>query len=208
MDPKTLLRTLNLANQLTFLRLVAIPFLILSVLDGRFVVALALFLGAAVTDLLDGLTARLFGQGTRLGAYLDPAADKLMLTATFVLLTDFPSMFQRIEMVARIPLWLTILTISRDVFIVCVALLLYVSLGQTRFPPSLWGKLTTVSESVTVGLFLLANALGRRFDLLDAAVWCTLGLTLVSGFHYLGRTIGMLRAGAGQSGDGKNEKRA
>jgi cardiolipin synthase len=197
MDPKSLLRTLNLANQLTFLRLVAIPFLILSVLEGRFGLALALFIGAAVTDLLDGLTARLFGQGTRLGAYLDPAADKLMLTATFVLLTDFPSMFQDIEMAARIPLWLTILTISRDVFIVCVALLLYVSLGQTRFAPTLWGKLTTVSESVTVGLFLLANTLGSHLALADVAVWCTLGLTLVSGFHYLGRTIGTLRAGAG-----------
>jgi len=208
MDPKSLLRTLNLANQLTFLRLVAIPFLIIFVLEGRFGVALALFLGAAVTDLLDGLTARLFGQGTRLGAYLDPAADKLMLTATFVLLTDFPSMFQKIEMAARIPLWLTILTISRDVFIVCVALLLYLSLGQTRFAPSLLGKLTTVSESVTVGLFLLANAVGRHFALLDVAVWCTLGLTLFSGFHYLGRTIGMLRAGAGETSGGTDEKSA
>ena len=192
MGYRSFLENLTLANQLTFLRLVAVPFFILSVLQGRFGVALILFAGAALTDLLDGLTARILRQGTALGAYLDPAADKLLLTAGFILLTDYPTMFQQIEMVARIPLWLTILTIFRDVLIVSVALTLYLAYGQTRFLPSIWGKLTTVAESVTVGAFLIANFLGRTHAVVPLLVWVTLGLTLVSGFHYLGRTMRMV----------------
>lgn len=199
MSARNLLVNLNLANQLTFLRLVAIPFFIISVLQARFGTALALFVAAATTDALDGLTARLFEQGTPLGAYLDPAADKLLLTAAFVLLTDYPSMFQDIPMIARIPIWLTIITISRDVFITVVSAMLYVSQGQTRFRPSIWGKLTTVGESLTVALFLLHDTLGRTSVVLDAMVWVTLGLALISGFHYLARTIGMLRDNAEES---------
>ena len=111
---KTILANLTLANQLTFLRLVAVPFFILAVLEGRFWLALALFAAAGLSDLADGLIARWFGQRTLLGSFLDPAADKLLLTAGFILLTDYPSMFQSIEMAARIPLWLTILTISAE----------------------------------------------------------------------------------------------
>jgi cardiolipin synthase len=194
MQFKTLLGNLTLANQLTFLRLVAIPFFILAVLEGRFAVALALFVGAAITDLADGLIARWFRQGTPLGTFLDPAADKLLLTAGFILLTDYPRMFQGIEMAARIPLWLTVLTISRDVLIVGIALVLYLSAGQTRFPPTVWGKATAASECFTVGLFLLYNALGRWAPVLEYMVSITLMLTLVSGFHYLWRTVHGLRA--------------
>ena len=196
MQFKTVLGNLTLANQLTFLRLVAVPFFILAVLEGRFGVALALFVGAAITDLADGLIARWFQQGTPLGTFLDPAADKLLLTAGFILLTDYPRMFQGIEMAARIPLWLTVLTISRDVLIVGIALVLYLSAGQTRFPPTVWGKATAASECFTVGLFLLYNALGRWAPLLEYMVSITLMLTLVSGFHYLWRTVHGLRTEA------------
>lgn len=201
MKIKTLLGNLTLANQLTFLRLVAVPFFILAVLEARFAVALALFVAAALTDLADGLIARWFRQGTPLGTFLDPAADKLLLTAGFVLLTDYPSMFQGIEMAVRIPLWLTILTISRDVLIVAIALVLYLASGETRFPPTLWGKLTAASESLTVGLFLLYNTLGRWAPVLEYMVWLTLTLTLVSGFHYLWRTVHGLREEGPASGD-------
>ena len=189
---RRLLAQLNLANQLTFLRLVLIPFFVISVLEGRFGVALGLFVAAAVTDLLDGLSARMLGGGTPLGAYLDPAADKLLLVVAFVLLTDFPVMLQGVAMTHRIPLWLTVLTISRDVLIVAVATLLYVTRTQTRFPPSIWGKLTTTAEFLTVALFLLFNRLGIGGRVLDGMVWVTLAMILLSGFHYLGRTIRML----------------
>jgi cardiolipin synthase len=190
---KDLLANLTLANQLTFLRLVAVPFFILSVLEGRFAVALALYVGAALTDLADGLIARWFRQGTPLGAYLDPAADKLLIVAGFVLLTAYPSMFREIEMTVRIPLWLTVLVISRDVLIVGVALILYLADGQTRFPPSIWGKLTAACDSVTVALFLLYNSLGLTGAPLKLIVHLTLALTMISGFHYLWRTVRWLR---------------
>ena len=170
---KRLLAQLNLANQLTFLRLVLIPFFVIAVLEGRFGVALGLFVTAAVTDLLDGLSARMLGGGTALGAYLDPAADKLLLVVAFVLLTDYPVMLQDVAMVHRIPLWLTVLTISRDVLIVAVALLLYLTRTQTRFPPSIWGKLTTVAEFLTVDLVSAVQPVGiadpgaRHDDLVD-----------------------------------------
>jgi phosphatidylglycerophosphate synthase len=86
-----------------------------------------------VTDLLDGLIARVFKQRTALGAFLDPAADKLLLTAAFLLLTRYPNLFQTIPMTNRIPLWLTILVISRDVLIVSIALMLNLALGSGSF---------------------------------------------------------------------------
>jgi len=189
---KRLLAQLNLANQLTFLRLVLIPFFVIAILAGRFGVALGLFVTAAVTDLLDGLSARMLGGGTALGAYLDPAADKLLLVAAFVLLTDYPVMLQDVPMIHRIPLWLTVLTISRDVLIVAVASLLYLTRAQVRFPPSIWGKLTTTAEFLTIALFLLFNQLELGGGVLDVMVWLTLGMILVYGFHYLARTIRML----------------
>jgi len=184
---KRLLGIVTLANQLTFMRLVAVPFFALAVLNARFVVALVLFVAAAVTDLLDGMTARLLQQRTPLGAYLDPAADKLLLVSGFILLTDYPAMFQDIPMVARLPIWLSILAISRDIFIVAIALMMYLAYGRTQFEPTVWGKLTTAAEAATIGLFVLANAVGIAFPVLDAAVLFTLALILISGFHYLFR---------------------
>ncbi len=194
MELKRILGNLTLANQLTFLRLVGVPFLILAILDARFGVALWLFIASAVTDLLDGLVARLFRQRTPLGAYLDPAADKLLLTAGFLMLTDFPTMFRDVPMANRIPIWLTTLTFSRDLFIVSVSLMLYLAYGVTRFRPTAWGKATTFAESLTVGLFLLFNHMQRRHPVLDAALYGTLALTLISGFDYLWRTVRMVRA--------------
>lgn len=193
MGVKRLLGSLTLANQLTFLRLVGVPFFVLAVLSARFDIALGLFIAAAVTDLLDGLTARLLKQRTPLGAYLDPAADKLLMTAAFILLTDYPSMFKDIEMAARLPIWLSVLAISRDIFIVLVALLMYLAYGRTRFEPTLWGKLTTIAEALLIGVYLLANAIGRTSIALDLVKWTTLALILFSGFHYLFHASRMVR---------------
>ncbi len=194
MDLKQVLGALTLANQLTFLRLVALPFFILSILNGRFDLALAIFVAAGITDLLDGLIARLFRQGTALGAYLDPLADKLLLGSGFVLLTEYPSMFRDIPMVSRIPIWLTTLTITRDVLIVSISLILYLAYGETRFRPTVLGKLTTVFEVLTLGFFLLFNHLQVRHSVLDVAVLATLALIWISGLHYVWRTTALIRA--------------
>jgi cardiolipin synthase len=184
---------LTLANQLTFLRLVAVPFFILAVLEARFGLALTIFVGAGITDLFDGLVARVFQQRTRLGALLDPAADKLLLTAAFVLLTKYPNLFQGIPMTNRIPIGLTILMISRDVLIVAIALMLNLANGQTEFRPTLLGKITTGAELVTVGLVLLCNDLHRSPRIVEVSIVTTLALILASGFHYLWRTVRHVR---------------
>ena len=194
MNFRQILANVTLANQLSFLRLVASPCLALAVLAGRFDVACAVYGAAAITDLLDGLTARMFRQETSLGAYLDPLADKVLCTVAFVLLTDYPSLFKGIVMANRIPVWLTVITISRDVFILSVSVMLHLAYGTRGFRPSIWGKLTTVSESLCVGLFLVFNLLGRTHPVLAVAIWTTLGLLLVSGFDYVRSTVRRVRA--------------
>ncbi|HEX4823104.1 MAG TPA: CDP-alcohol phosphatidyltransferase family protein [Candidatus Polarisedimenticolaceae bacterium] len=190
---KTRVGNWTLANQLTFLRLVAVPFFILAVLEARFSLALGIFIGAGVTDLLDGLIARVFRQRTALGAYLDPAADKMLLISGFILLTRYPNLFQGIPMVNRIPLYLTILVISRDGLILAIALMLHLAYGQKRFLPSVIGKVTTGTELVTIGLVLLFNARLETNPIVPFAIRTTLVLILLSGFHYLWRTVAHLR---------------
>jgi cardiolipin synthase len=182
---------LTLANQLTFLRLVAVPFFILAILSARFGVALTIFIAAGVTDLLDGLIARVFRQRTALGAFLDPAADKLLLTAAFVLLTKYPNLFQSIPMTNRIPIGLTILVISRDVLIVAISMMLNFAYGQTQFKPSIWGKVTTGTELVTTGIILLMNHLEKRHPIVPFAIGTTLALILISAFTTCGGRCAM-----------------
>jgi cardiolipin synthase len=128
-----------------------------------------------------------------LGAFLDPIADKLLVTSAFVLLTKYPNLFQSIPMTNRIPIGLTILLISRDVLIVAIAIMLSLAYGQRQFQPSIWGKITTGAELVTAGLLLLCNHYKWTTPLVYVAIVGTLILILVSGFHYLWRTMRMVR---------------
>ncbi|HKY33945.1 MAG TPA: CDP-alcohol phosphatidyltransferase family protein [Candidatus Polarisedimenticolia bacterium] len=179
---------LTLANVLTILRMVVIPFFIMAVGYNRSGWALSLFVAAGITDMLDGLIARVWKQQTSVGAILDPMADKLLLTAAFVMLAlpDRPRAFPELELVNRVPIYVVIITISRDVFISLISMVMYMTLGKTRFPPSLPGKLTTTVQIVTVCVLLLGNVLDRELYFIGPfLVWLSLALTLVSGFHYI-----------------------
>jgi len=206
LELRDIVRNFTFANQLTFLRLVAIPFFIISLLTNRPVLALALFLGAAVTDSLDGLIARILRQTTALGAFLDPLADKLMLTAGFVVLTipGHPKALPEYAAANHVPVWLTVLTISRDTFIVTTAVVIYFVFDIAKFPPTTLGKLTTFAEVLTVLLFLFYNARGETTMVVNAAAWATLALVVSSGIHYIYRCGVMIReaesAGQRQSG--------
>ncbi len=123
-------------NLLTLLRLFIIPFLIISITDGRYRIAFALFLLAGISDGLDGLLARWLRQHTRLGEYLDPIADKLMMSTMFVTLTH----------VGLIPRYVTVLVFSRDLGILLIATLLFATGTLRNFRPSLFGKLNTVAQ--------------------------------------------------------------
>lgn len=184
------LRPWTLPNFLTFARLVALPFLVMAILDGRAWAALVIFLAAAVTDIVDGYVARRFSMGSPLGAMLDPIADKLFLVSSFVVfaLPGTPTQ-------VRIPIWLLVLTIFRDVFILVICLVLFLALGIRSFPPSVLGKLTTFLEVATVTAILLVNV--QRLDPVVATVcmWLVAAFATASGLHYSWRVVSQLPRG-------------
>jgi cardiolipin synthase len=172
--------TLTLANQLTLLRLFLVPALVILVLYGHNTWALAVFALAGATDVLDGVIARRSRQQTNLGALLDPMADKLLFLSMFVVLS-----LPGLELVNRIPVWLTVLVISRDVVIVLTVAIFNLAVERRTFQPSVLGKLTTAVYVVTGVVTLWFNALGRPSALVGACVFVSAGFTLVSGLHYL-----------------------
>jgi cardiolipin synthase len=171
--------SLTLANQLTLIRLALVPAFVILVLYGRMGWALAAFVTAGITDGLDGLIARWTNQRTALGAFLDPMADKLLLASAFVVLS-----LPDIGLVNRIPVWLTVLVISRDVAIVATVAIVSLTMGPRTFPPSVYGKVATGLYIVTVTVVLFFNFLRQPSILVDISVWVSLAITLFSGFHY------------------------
>ncbi len=123
-------------NLLTLMRLFIIPFLVIEILDGHYRISFALFILAGISDALDGVLARWLSQKTTLGQYLDPIADKLLLSTLFVVLTH----------VGMIPQYVTVLVFSRDVGILLISTLLYVTNTMRDFRPSLFGKMNTLVQ--------------------------------------------------------------
>jgi cardiolipin synthase len=166
-------------NLLTLLRLIFVPVTVIAVIEGKYGWALALFLTAGVTDALDGLLARILEQKTVLGQYLDPIADKLLLSTMFLVLA-----YRH-----RIPAWVTVLVFSRDIIILIVCTLLY-GIGVMRvFRPSLFGKANTVVQVVTVPLVMLheISSAGWITEAMRIGINLTIALTVVSGIHYVVR---------------------
>lgn len=141
-------------NLLTLLRLFIIPFLVIAVLDRRYGQAFTLFVLAGFSDGLDGLAARLTKQYTRLGLYLDPIADKLLLSTLFVVLTH----------VGLVPLYVTVLVFSRDLGILLIATLLFATGTLRDFRPSLLGKLNTLVQIVGLTVVLVEQVWPTTVD--------------------------------------------
>ena len=179
----------TLANQLTLLRMLLIPAFVILTLYGEFGWALATFMIAGLTDLLDGLAARAAGQKSKLGAWLDPAADKLLLVTTFVVLT-----LPDIGLVNRIPLWLTVLVISRDVGIVLTVAIVNLAIGPRTFTPSPLGKTATAVFIIACVVVMLFNYLGYHSRWVDTAIWVSLVITLASGVDYVWRIARIVNA--------------
>jgi cardiolipin synthase (CMP-forming) len=175
-------RIFTVANQLTLLRMLLIPAFVLLVVYGYLGWALIVFMVAGATDALDGLSARMSGQNTSLGAWLDPAADKLLLVTTFIVLT-----LPNLGLVNRIPIWLTVLIISRDVGIVLTVAIVSLALGPRTFKPTALGKAATALFIVTCVVVMYFNYLGRTSVVVDVFVWSSLAITLASGIDYVFR---------------------
>ena len=173
-----MIRQLLLApNQLTLLRLVFIPFIIINIVSHNWTWALGLLIAAGLSDGFDGVLARALAQQTRLGEYLDPIADKLLLSTTFLVLS----------IVGQIPWRYTILVFSRDLSILLTSAVLYATIGLRDFRPSIFGKINTFAQVMTIFFVLLNNVhaatwiyWGRKLGL-----YATFAFTLVSALHYI-----------------------
>jgi cardiolipin synthase len=190
--------TFTIPNLLSLLRMGLIPLFVIAVVNGDLPKALLVFVVAGVTDALDGFIARFWHQESPLGAYLDPIADKLLLTTAYVMLS-IPSFNHGM----RIPSWVTILVIARDVLLVAVALVMYLALGVKKFPPTVLSKVNTVFQVLAVALVLVAGTFPtlRSIELTaDTCLFLVAGLTVASGLDYVYR-VSRLEKKAGASSD-------
>jgi cardiolipin synthase len=182
-----MLRQLKSApNLLTLMRLIFLPFVVVAIQQQKYAWALAIFVVAGVTDGLDGLLARILKQKTTLGQYLDPIADKLLLSTMFLMLS-----------IAHVIRWpFTIMVFSRDIIILIICTLLYATGTMKVFRPSWFGKANTAVQIVSVPMALIYeishsdwSRLGKRWSL-----WATAVLTTISGVHYVLRLAVNLRS--------------
>ncbi|PYS24352.1 MAG: CDP-diacylglycerol--glycerol-3-phosphate 3-phosphatidyltransferase [Acidobacteria bacterium] len=179
-------RIITLPNVLTVFRMALIPVFVSLLFYQQFLLALAVFVVAGITDGLDGLLARRFHQQSPLGRILDPIADKMMLVTSFVVLSMRGVYPVPMPKHLPIPFWVTITVISRDVFILVGAAAINMVTGFRAFQPSLPGKISTVVQIASVAVVMLAaqTRVGTGYYLpsVYAAVFA---LTLVSGIHYI-----------------------
>ena len=168
---------LTYPNQLTLLRMMFLPFIVIKLVEGHYSLALTLFVLAGLSDGLDGLLARTLKQQTVLGQYLDPIADKLLLSTMFLVLS----------ILHKIPWKFTVLVFSRDISILAASAVLYAIAGLRDFRPSIFGKANTFAQVAAVFFVLLleidhARWVGiARLTLLRA----TFAFTIISAMHYV-----------------------
>jgi cardiolipin synthase (CMP-forming) len=167
---------LTVPNQLTFLRLGFLPLFLVLVMDDRYKWALAVLLLAAVSDGLDGWLARHLNQRTALGAYLDPIADKLLLSSSFLVLS----------LKGKIVWWLTTVVLTRDVLMLTAAVVIILVVGYRPFPPTIYGKWTTFLQIVLVFTVVTQAAFpALRLSYAPMVLkYAVAGITAFSGLHY------------------------
>lgn len=166
---------MNLPNTITLIRVILIPFFVDLMIYGYYRPALLVFVIACLTDALDGLIARLTNTKTELGAFLDPMADKLLIVTSFVTLA----------ILMKIPVWLVIIVVSRDIILTLGSLVIYFTGHSLSIKPSLLGKSTTFLQLLVVTLTLALIAYGIKSDFLRGAYWITAGFTVISGVQYM-----------------------
>ncbi len=179
---------LNIPNLVTLMRMGIIPLFVIALLNGESGKALILFVVAGLTDALDGFLARVFKQSSVLGAYLDPIADKLLLTSAYIMLT-MPS--QNAGQVLM-PVWVTVLVLARDILILVIALVLWMALGQSKFTPTKLSKVNTVVQVAGVILVLLSGLNEAMQVPATVCVYLVAALTVLSGCDYIYRANQMV----------------
>ena len=166
---------MGLANWLTTLRILLIPVFVTLLVYRRAGWAVLVFCAASLTDLLDGYIARKRGTQTRLGAFLDPVADKLLMTSAFITLTYLKV----------IPFWIAAVVVSRDLILSVGVVVIHVAGGTVHPAPSWLGKASTLFQMTTVLSAMLAFYFKMLLSLPRAAAWVTAFFTIASGLQYL-----------------------
>jgi len=163
-------------NLLTLMRICMAPFLVAAIIEGHYLLSFSLFVAAGLTDALDGLLARVLKQRSVLGHYLDPVADKLLLSTLFLVL------FYK----GLMPATVTVLVFGRDVAILLVAAILYAAVGRREFHPSVFGKANTLAQIGAVAAVLLHQLTPALWVAVtrEVALGATIALTVASGLHY------------------------
>ncbi len=174
----------NLPNTLTVARILILPFFAASLMYREYDYALALFIAAAATDLLDGLTARLTNQMTYLGRILDPVADKFFIVTSFIMMTIYDLM----------PKWLTIVVISKDIIVVVGCIILYFVTGSLKVEPSMLGKTASACQFILIGMIILFVDIGGGVPIPMAVFLAVALLTAASGIQYIQKGLKMAAA--------------
>jgi cardiolipin synthase len=169
----------SIANWITLVRIVLIPLFTILLMNGAYDQALWVFLAAAASDALDGFVARMFSQKTKLGSYLDPIADKLLLSTAFITLA----------VLKQIPGWLTVVVISRDVIIIVGVAVMFLNQMRLDIKPSVISKMTTAFQVLVILVALSAVYIRWPLPVKTGVVYVTLVLTVASGLHYIYRGL-------------------
>ena len=179
---------LTAPNQLTLLRMIFVPFIVIHLVEGRYLWALVVFIIAGFSDGLDGLLARTLHQQTLLGQYLDPIADKLLLSTMFLVLS----------ILHKIPWKYAVVVFSRDISILAASAVLFAIAGLRNFRPSIFGKANTFSQISAVFFVLLFEVQHARWVWIARTVFlrATFIFTIVSALHYVILVQQRLRAPA------------
>ena len=169
-------RIWTVPNQITLLRLGFLPFFIILISYEHYKWALLVLVVAGLSDGIDGLLARKLDQRSPLGAYLDPIADKLLLSSSFVILA-----FKN-----KLAWWLTIIVLSRDILILIVAVVILLISGYRPFPPSIYGKATTALQILLVFTVVLGAAYPstQLVTLNRVLIYAVTAITIFSAIHY------------------------
>jgi cardiolipin synthase len=170
-------QVLTAPNQLTLLRMIFVPFIVIHLVEGRYLWALVVFVIAGFSDGLDGLLARTLHQQTLLGQYLDPIADKLLLSTMFLVLS----------ILKKIPWKYTVLVFSRDISILAASAVLFAIAGLRDFRPSIFGKANTFSQIGAVFFTLLLEIQPVRWIWIARTTFlsATFAFTILSALHYV-----------------------
>ncbi len=169
----------NIPNILTLTRILLLPFFAAALMYEQYQYAILIFVTASITDLLDGFIARIKKQITYFGTILDPVADKFFLLTSFIIMSK----------TGLIPMWLTIIVLSRDLIVITGCFIIYLVTHNLDIEPSIVGKAASAGQFLLIGLILISLNFESNISFLNFLFILVAVLTAISGLHYVYRGL-------------------